>query len=218
MNWTPHITYLPDKYLFNVYVDPGHGGLINGEYTTAPAKMYDHGDFVFYEGVYNRQVADKLISKLRAQIINYKVVAPSQHDEPLYKRVSRARNHALSFPMHKSLYLSLHGNAAGTESVSGIEVFTSPGLTDSDWMATIIFNNLKELGSRMRYDLSDNDPDKEARFYVLTKTPMPAVLVESGFFTNREEAKRMMSESYQDKLADLLVKSIKGIIDHENTI
>ena len=44
----------------------------------------------------------------------------------------------------------------------------------------------------MRTDFSDGDLDKERRFYVLTKTKMPAVLTENFFMDNFEEFKNIL--------------------------
>ena len=43
---------------------------------------------------------------------------------------------------------------------------------------------------RLRTDFSDGDLDKERRFYVLTKTKMPAILTESFFMDNLDEFKK----------------------------
>ena len=41
---------------------------------------------------------------------------------------------------------------------------------------------------KYRLDYSDGDVDKEANFYVLRKTKMPAVLLEMWFFDNYNDA------------------------------
>lgn len=42
---------------------------------------------------------------------------------------------------------------------------------------------------------------KEKQFYVLRNTNMPAILTENGFYTNKEECKKMLSEEYIKKIA-----------------
>ena len=47
-------------------IDAGHGGFMDGEYVTAPAKMYEHSpEEIFYEGVFNRQIKDGLLKETR---------------------------------------------------------------------------------------------------------------------------------------------------------
>jgi N-acetylmuramoyl-L-alanine amidase len=47
-----------------------------------------------------------------------------------------------------------------------------------------------------RTDMSDGDIDKEAKFTVLTRTKMPSVLVENGFFDNYQDAV-WLTENYR---------------------
>jgi N-acetylmuramoyl-L-alanine amidase len=49
---------------------------------------------------------------------------------------------------------------------------------------------------------------KEAGFLVLWKTAMPSVLVETGFLTNPEDKKYLLSDSGQDKIAGSILESI----------
>lgn len=50
---------------------------------------------------------------------------------------------------------------------------------------------------------------KQAGFLVLWKTAMPSVLVETGFLTNSEDRKSLISVSGQDKIAYSLFKAVK---------
>lgn len=57
---------------------------------------------------------------------------------------------------------------------------------------------------------------REAPFYVLMGAKMPSVLIELGYITNRTEAKRLKSESYQEYLARGVVEGVmayKGKIE-----
>ena len=83
-----------------------------------------------------------------------------------------------------TVLVSIHGNAAASTSARGWEVFTSPGDTKSDLLATMIGEEVKDAtpGWVHRHDFTDSDLDKEARFQMLTATTVPAVLTENGFF------------------------------------
>ena len=52
--------------------------------------------------------------------------------------------------------------------------------------------------------MSDGDPDYEARFTVLVKTNMPAVLSENLFFDNFLDASILEEEWYKDTYAELV--------------
>lgn len=49
---------------------------------------------------------------------------------------------------------------------------------------------------------------KQAPFYVISKTSMPAVLIEVGFLTNPREAKRLLSAEYQNDLAQKIYNAL----------
>lgn len=209
-----HEKYIHPDCNVIVVIDPGHGGMVNGEYDTAPYKMYDHGDFVFYEGVYNRDIALRLADRLEKNGLSYAFSTVTNLDESLNLRVNRANNLHRKYSKRNYVYfLSLHGNAFGDNNVNGVQVHTSPGVTDSDYIANYYYKSLENLGWRMRPNkLEDQEYDKENKFYVLTKTVCPAILTETGFFTNKEEARRMMDAEWQDKIVDCLLKAHQDIV------
>jgi len=51
---------------------------------------------------------------------------------------------------------------------------------------------------------------KQANFYVLRGTFMPAVLIELGFLSNRKEEKKLVTASYQETLANAIYEGIKN--------
>lgn len=104
--------------------------------------------------------------------------------------------------------ISIHCNAGGGR---GFEAFTAPGQSTSDVLATAL---LEEYGKefpeqRMRVDLSDGDPDKEARFTVLTKTRGPAVLFELGFIDTEEGERFLTNTQNQERMAKALVRGVR---------
>lgn len=50
---------------------------------------------------------------------------------------------------------------------------------------------------------------KQANFYVLRGAFMPAVLVEVGFLSNKDEEKKLINAAYQDKLVEAMFQGIK---------
>jgi len=53
---------------------------------------------------------------------------------------------------------------------------------------------------------------KQAPFYVLIGAQMPAILVETGFLTNTKERKRLLSERYQERVAEGICEGINTYI------
>ena len=65
---------------------------------------------------------------------------------------------------------------------------------------------------RKKYKPTRNLGVKQAPFYVLIGAQMPAVLVETGFLTNRTERKRLLSNKYQESVAEGICAGIKTYI------
>ena len=98
------------------------------------------------------------------------------------------------------LYISIHVNASaksGWDKATGFSIYTSPGETKSDTLATDIFDEatklLKPIGKSLRKDISDGDPDFEENFYVLRKTVCPAVLTENFFQNSKSDVEFLES-------------------------
>ena len=53
--------------------------------------------------------------------------------------------------------------------------------------------------------------DKEAAFYVLRKTKMPAILSENFFMTNKRECDLLLTPEFRDRIANCHFKMIQKI-------
>lgn len=208
---------------FCVFLDAGHGGLDKaGRYVTAPSKQFRHSRGVFhnngwfYEGVFNRVITGRVADKLNQLGIPNITVSHEYVDISLAYRVDMANWYHRNFK--KGIYISNHANASGSGAARGYEIYTSPGRTASDQIAEFHWNNVKALlGDSIRYrtDTSDGDHDREARFYVLTRTVMPAILVEHLFFDNYEDALLLMNDETIERFAEAEVRTV---IDYMNTL
>ena len=108
------------------------------------------------------------------------------------------------------IFISLHCNSASNPSAKGYEVWTSPGNTQGDRLATCIYKQIAvEFPDRVgRTDYSDGDLDKESRFYVLVHTDAPACLVEMAFISNDEEAALLADAAWQDRYARAIARGV----------
>ena len=196
-------------------IDARHGGIVKGEYTTAPKKMFKFDDgFTVYEGVFNRDVATHLVELLKKDCIDHTLVVTENEDIPLKERVERINNIVKDQP-NKYVLISIHGNAGGGR---GDEIWTSVGETESDRLVekfSIGYRNVMDGYNRpFRTDTSDGDIDKESNFYILRKTLCPAFLTENGFFDNRQDAEFMVSKEGAMAFAMAHYKGIKKIEDY----
>ena len=108
-------------------ISAGHSGVDeNGNYLTAPNKMHDHnkGSFhngtKFYEGVFNRVIADGLCKKLKEAGIVYKKFYEPVLDMTLQYKKDQV-NHIHT--NHAKVYFntSLHSNAFDTVTLGALE-------------------------------------------------------------------------------------------------
>lgn len=65
------------------------------------------------------------------------------------------------------------------------------------------------LGARDRNRSARDKMVRRAPFRVLVDTRMPALLVELGYLSNRSDYKKLSSPTYQDKVANALLRSIQ---------
>ncbi|MEY4260372.1 MAG: hypothetical protein RL656_1345, partial [Bacteroidota bacterium] len=138
----------PNEFL--ICLDAGHGGINKGtgpeKYVTYPSKCYQHrvGKFHsygwFFEGVFNRSLANYLEQYLIDYGFQVKKIYEPVTDTSLNKRCQLANSYA-SMAQH-SILVSIHGNAA-TPTARGWEIFTSPGQTKSDLLATCIGDQVR---------------------------------------------------------------------------
>lgn len=102
------------------------------------------------------------------------------------------------------MFISLHMNAA-TPTAKGIEVFystsnnktTASGLTSKE-LATYFVN---QLSSELTLT---NRKAKTAQFAVIHKNTVPAILVELGFMSNKDDLKKLTNPEFQTKAAKAL--------------
>ncbi len=188
---SPHIKPRPI-----VVVDPGHGGSDCGAFNP---------EAFVYESEINLDLA-YLFAPWGAG--DFDVIATRDTDEnvSLEDRVATSNLH------QADAFISFHCNSSEDKSVQGFEVWTSPGETRADALATAIFNGIKAAcpDRRPRMDYDDGDPDKEAQFYVLRHTAAPAVLIEFGFISNDEEAAWLEDILNQVTLVQAVALAVKA--------
>lgn len=199
------------KHLPWILLDPGHGGMINGVYQTSGKRSPEWPDGrQLFEGVFNRKVVAELIQLLHIAGYPYYDIVNSEEDVPLKERTRRASDFYYN-DTDDCILISIHANAGGG---TGYEVFTSPGETSADPMAEIMLDafadQFPEL--RMRTDKSDGDNDKEAKFYMIVNTPMPAMLIECAFMdTLHPDCELMLSDNGPKQFAQAIYDGIYRI-------
>lgn len=192
-----------------IIIDPGHGGIspFNNEYVTKGKRspMFDNGS-VLYEGVNNRDNAKRIYDVLKAKGYDVVMLVDGWQDVPLRDRANK--EHLLA--TKDSILISIHsdgfGNGIDWHSANGIGVF--------------IYNNASKKAQKLADSMNNslicnfegvakNRGIKKANFAILRDTLSPAVLLELGFHTNKEEAQKMLTEEWKE----LVVKSVVEAIE-----
>lgn len=172
-----------------VMIDPGHTG------ESDPGAVAPN----IREADVNLDVGLRLRDKL-ATINGLQVRLTREQNRDLVKPYSQSAdltartNMANAWPA--DLFLSLHCNAAASESAHGYETFVHNNASaESRRVGHIIHQHLAQL---FRADRGL----KTANFHVLRETRMPAVLVEMGFVTNRQDREQLQQPPFRQQLAD----------------
>ena len=143
-----------------VLFDNGHGQETPGK----RSPMWKDGRQLF-EWEFNRDMVCRIILKCYHAGIRVVKLVPETSDVSLEERCKRA-NMWYDRCNGNCVVVSIHANAGGG---TGFEVYTSPGQTKADPIATKLIEQLQQdfPKIKMRKDMVDGDPDKESQFYIL---------------------------------------------------
>jgi N-acetylmuramoyl-L-alanine amidase len=117
-----------------------------------------------------------------------------------------------------SVRVAARENAVSSKKISDLQLILTDlmlnsKISESRELATKIHTRTVQGVRRTHPNLADNGV-REAPFYVLMGAKMPAVLVEIGYLTNREEARLLNTNAYLETLAQNLVQGVLAYKDH----
>jgi len=176
------------KGRYRVVIDPGHGGPDPG---AVGIRGLRETDIVL-------DVSLQVARLLQARGVQVVLTRTSEVDVDLPPRVSLANR------VGATAFVSIHANAISMSrpNVNGIETFYF-GDSRSARLATAI--------QRQVLNVSPGSPNRgvrRGRFYVIRRTRMPSVLVETGFVTGRLDAPRLATASHRRRLAYAIATGI----------
>ena len=171
---------------FTVVLDPGHGGRDPGA--------------VGINGLQEKQVVNDITPQvaqiLREQGVNVVLTRSSDIEVDLAPRVQIAER------ANATIFVSIHANAISMSrpDVNGLETFYSSD-AGQRLANTVHSTILSEMGLRDRRVRS-------ARFYVIRRTSMPAILVETGFVTGAEDAPNLADPAWRERMSRAIARGI----------
>lgn len=198
-------------------IGSGHGGIIDDHYQTAPDKMFRFPDGTYsYEGVINRNFKRDLFMEMRHEGIPYIDICPTDLDMGLDERVDIVNRLYKQYP--KAVYIPIHNNASPGHNASGSEVWTTMGVTNSDYHAEIYAEFFKKAFPHIKFrqDTQDGDIDKESMFYVLKWTDCSAFLPEILFFDYWQDYSKLTDPVFRYHWARVMIEYMKHVITKED--
>lgn len=182
-----------------VVIDAGHGG-------ADPGKVGEKGTL---EKTINLSVAEKLRERLRQNGI--RVVMTRDSDGGLYsdgtqnkKREDMEARVRIISDAKPDFAVSIHQNSYMDATCKGAQLFYYKDSSESKRLAEILQQSFAEVlddGNRRQAKANDD-------YYLLRKTECPMVIAECGFLSNPTEEMLLVSEEYQEKIAEALCGGI----------
>lgn len=170
-----------------IIIDPGHGGKDVG---TIADKIYEKD--------INLAIAKQVKKLLNDKKINVIMTRDSDNSLSLEERASIANK------SNGNYFISIHCNFyEGDSSICGIEFYYHPHAVGgkSENLATSMSSAADEAKLFNR-GLKTED------FHVLRETTLPAVLIETGYLSNKQDCKNLLNKKYQKKIAECIVEGI----------
>ena len=190
-----------------IVIDAGHGGEDGG----ASANGLLEKDI-------NLSIALKLRDMLT--ISGYKVVMTRDSDVSVYdstadttreKKVSDLKNRAeMINSSQNNILVSIHQNKFEQSQYFGTQMFYSK----NDPKSAVLAEELrKSVTGMLQPDNKRELKQADSNIYILDKAQVPAVIVECGFLSNEEEAKKLADSDYQQKMAFSVYSGIIGYMN-----
>lgn len=177
-----------------VVVDAGHGGKDPGKVGVNQAE----------EKVLNLQIANKVKEILEKQGMTVIMTREDENGlagskaEDLKERVSIVNS------TKPSLAVSIHQNSYPEESIHGAQVFYYTHSKGGEAAAKVMQEALLSADPDNTRQAKANDT-----YYMLKKTEVPVIIVECGFLSNQAEAGKLVTDEYQNTLAEAICEGVK---------
>jgi N-acetylmuramoyl-L-alanine amidase len=176
-----------------VMIDPGHGGRDPGAIGLGGLEEVD----------VIMPIAKKLVNILESKGIATRMTRDSDYYVGLDERVS------LSNRYDATIFVSIHANSIdGRPDVNGLETYYYG--SEGGKLADVVHRNVINTVTAKGFYLGDRNT-RSARFLVLRKSRVPAILVETGYLTNEAEVARLRRDDYRTVQAEGIAK---GIIEY----
>lgn len=198
-----------------VVIDPGHGGQDSGTIKT---------------GMVEKELTLDLAHRLQRQLQERGLATLLTRTDDSY--VSLQDRTAIANDQQACVFVSIHFDEAGRAAATGIETFyaahpitfpervaswlpflqrtsSEPPNIESQSLATFIQESL------VAHTQAVNRGTRPQQFFVIANVRHPAVLVEGGFLTNKEDVAKLANNDYREQMATAISE---GIVRYRDTL
>lgn len=185
-----------------IIIDAGHGGEDGGASSCSG----------ILESQINLEIAERLNDLMH--LLGYNTIMTRTEDISIYtegttlsqKKVSDLKERVrIANTTESAVLISIHQNQYPDDRYHGAQVFYAPtkgSRTLAENMQTIFVTTINP-GSKRRAKSADG-------IYLMQKVACPAILVECGFLSNREEEILLRSKEYQVKICSIIAASVSS--------
>ena len=183
---------IPPSKTFTVVIDAGHGGFDSGK--------------VGIDGTLEKDINLSISKKLEKLLCAADIKVLMTRTEDTELSTDSAQNKKRQDMLNRATFMneanadciiSIHQNSYPEESIDGAQVFYYTESDTGHTLAALIQNAL----------IHDVDPSNHRieksndSYYLLKNVSAPIVIVECGFLSNFAESKKLVDDTYQQKLA-----------------
>ena len=180
-----------------IVIDPGHGR--------------EDGGAVGVTGIKEKDLNLKIALKLKEKLLNsgINVVMTRETDIMLCDKNQQKKRKRTDFDnrikiaqnYNNAIFISIHMNYFEDNSQSGAQIFYSKNNPESKEIASILREELKNsLNPNNKRQIKPSGKE----IYLLSNLKIPACLIECGFISNPTEEQLLMSDNYQEKIAETI--------------
>ena len=196
-----------------IVIDPGHGGIDGGTNK---------------EGVLEKEINLDIGKKLKLLLEQkgYTVIMTREEDISLdnfdnsgknrHQRDLNARANIINTSTAQ-LFLSIHVNCnLKKPSTDGAIVFYSDKFEQNKLLAYFVQRALNNMEVNKKQRTVHNPV--QAKYFVLNKTNIPGVIVETAFISNKAERQEMVKDTFKEEIAKAIVLGMEQYLNESNKV
>ncbi len=197
---------------FKVFIDPGHGFSDPG--TSAPKAITEQIGSKVVESKITLEMGLRLADIIKEKGFDVVLSRTEDYDtrqkNEMYK-LSKQERAILANESKANLFISLHIDAfEDSASVNGYRIFYCVDKENLNEDKKAISDSImKNFTSKTNIEKIKTIPmEDDKSYHVIKNTNMPSILFEMGFATNKDDAKRLSSKEWRNKVVDAIADGI----------